>query len=204
MKTYVITFDQPLNIQARDICEWIILDEVHMVVRLRGYHLILSYMGCLGQIMAGSGIKDILSIIYAEGSIEKMLSGPWPCSSSPYHFAAVIIAVNIWWFEKRKRWTPATFWERRFAMLHDEYWRNSFKSNKKTERYFWTKIWNCKRGKTCKLWILYFRMVSLLNNFLAAERMRYWELHLDCIELTLPLFHAVRHFNYTKSARLYL
>lgn len=34
----------------------------------------MSYMGCIEQIMAGSVIKDSLSIIYTEGSIDKMLS----------------------------------------------------------------------------------------------------------------------------------
>lgn len=32
-------------------------------------------MGCIGHIMAGSGIKDVLCIIFAEGSIDKILSG---------------------------------------------------------------------------------------------------------------------------------
>lgn len=31
-----------------------------------------------------------------------------------------------------------------------------------------------------------------------------WESHLDCIELIIPFFHAAGHFNYAKSARLYL
>lgn len=75
MKTCIITFDQPLYIKSRDIVEASIFDEVHMVVRLGGFHLLMSYMGCIGQIMAGSGINDILSITYAEGSVEKILSG---------------------------------------------------------------------------------------------------------------------------------
>lgn len=47
-------------------------------------------------------------------------------------------------------------------------------------------------------------MVSLLKSFLAAERMGDWESHLKCIELMIPFFHAAGHFNYGKSARLYL
>lgn len=60
------------------------------------------------------------------------------------------------------------------------------------------------RGKTCKLWVLYFRMVSLLKSFLAAERMGDWESHLKYIEHMIPFFHAAGHFNYAKSSRLYL
>lgn len=47
-------------------------------------------------------------------------------------------------------------------------------------------------------------MVSLMKQFLAAERMGDWESHLQSIELMLPFFHAAGHFNYAKSARLYL
>lgn len=36
-----------------------------------------------------------------------------------------------------------------------------------------------KRGNTCKLWIQYFRMVSLLKKFVSAEKMGNWDLHLD-------------------------
>lgn len=61
-----------------------------------------------------------------------------------------------------------------------------------------------KRGKTSKLWVQYFRLVSLMKQFLAAEKMGDWESHLQCIELMLPFFHAAGHFNYAKSARLYL
>lgn len=35
----------------------------------------MSYMGCIGYIMAGSGLQDLLAVIYAEKSVEHMLSG---------------------------------------------------------------------------------------------------------------------------------
>lgn len=61
-----------------------------------------------------------------------------------------------------------------------------------------------KRGRTCKLWILYYRKVFLLKNILAAEQMGDWKLQLYYVELTIPFFHAAGQFNYAKSARLYL
>lgn len=59
------------------------------------------------------------------------------------------------------------------------------------------------RGKTSKLSVLYFKMVSLHKKILAAERMGDWEAHLNCIEHMILFFHAAGHFNYAKSARPY-
>lgn len=39
------------------------------------FHLLMSFLGAIGYIMGGSGLKDIWSIIYAVGSIPHMLSG---------------------------------------------------------------------------------------------------------------------------------
>lgn len=51
----------------------------------------------------------------------------------------------------------------------------------------------------------YFRLVSLLKKFLAAERMGDWKLHiLKVFETWYLFFHAAGHLNYSKSARLYL
>lgn len=61
-----------------------------------------------------------------------------------------------------------------------------------------------KKGNTCKLWVTYFRMVSLLKDFIAAERMGDWDLHLRTVELMIPFFHAARHFPYAKSSEIYL
>lgn len=60
------------------------------------------------------------------------------------------------------------------------------------------------RGKTCKLWITYFHMVSLFKDFIAAERMGDWDLHLKTVELMIPFFHAARHFPYAKCSEMYL
>lgn len=35
----------------------------------------MSFLGSIGYIMSGSGIKEVLSTVYAMNSIDKMLSG---------------------------------------------------------------------------------------------------------------------------------
>lgn len=40
-----------------------------------GFHCVMSCMGCIGYLMSGSGLKELLPTIYAEHSTEKMLTG---------------------------------------------------------------------------------------------------------------------------------
>ena len=46
-----------------------------MVVRLGGFHLLMSFMRTIDNIMRGSGLKELFANIYAENSIDKMMSG---------------------------------------------------------------------------------------------------------------------------------
>lgn len=57
---------------------------------------------------------------------------------------------------------------------------------------------------TAKLWIQYFKSVTVALQFIEAERLGNWALHLQSIEQMLPLFHASGHFAYAKSAQIYL
>ncbi|CAH2989439.1 unnamed protein product [Chilo suppressalis] len=141
-KTTFITFDQPLYWKARDIVGAAdpTSDLKNVVVRLGGFHLLVSFMGSIGMIMSGSGVEELFKLIYAENCVEKILAG--------HAYARAVRAA--------------------------------------------------------KLWVQYHRMVSLVKNFLEAERSGNWELHLDTIQKMLPFFHASVHFLYAKSAHLYL
>ena len=69
-----VTFDQPLYAKADDIVE--ASPEIdRIVVRLGGFHLIMSYMGAVGFIMKGSGIESLWATIYAPKTVEHMLTG---------------------------------------------------------------------------------------------------------------------------------
>lgn len=47
-------------------------------------------------------------------------------------------------------------------------------------------------------------MITIVKDFIKAERSRTWSLHLKCIERMVPYFHATGHNLYAKSAHLYL
>lgn len=60
------------------------------------------------------------------------------------------------------------------------------------------------RSSTAKLWINYFKMVSIFKEFIVAERMGDWNSYLNTIEVMIPFFHAAGNFPYAKSVQLYL
>ena len=46
-----------------------------VVLRPGGLHLELSFLGAIGHLMAGSGLKELLEIVYADNAVSHMLSG---------------------------------------------------------------------------------------------------------------------------------
>lgn len=75
LKDMFITFDQPLYQKARELKEVFPEEFQHVHIRLSGFHTIMSFMGCIGFIMKGSGLKESLCEIYSENSVDKILSG---------------------------------------------------------------------------------------------------------------------------------
>ena len=73
----MLTFDQPLWWKAKTIIEHEPLNSniKCIVLRLGGFHLQMSFLGSIGQLMAGSGLHDALEIIYADQAVTHILSG---------------------------------------------------------------------------------------------------------------------------------
>lgn len=57
---------------------------------------------------------------------------------------------------------------------------------------------------TSELWAEYLATLALARKLAQADRLGSWSLHLEAIRDCLPLFAAAGHFNYLKSAFLYL
>jgi hypothetical protein len=69
----VITADQQLYIVVINIM-WDSPDQYgRFCLRLGGMHLLMSYVGCIGTLMTGSGTEEVLSSTF--GGVPKVLSG---------------------------------------------------------------------------------------------------------------------------------
>lgn len=170
----------------------------------------MSFFGAIGYIMQGSGLKEVLSEIYAPKSLKKMLNGHAYARALRAHTllqltlaltilkelaiddgmnADLIITVeNI--LDKTLLYYDIENDKEISELLLDLF-------NKKLMEYQ-------KRGPTAQLWVQYFRMVSIAKEFIRAERMGDWQAHLNCVKEMLPYFHASGHLPYAKSAHSYL
>ena len=75
--TPILTFDQPLWWKALAI---IVTEPVgsnlrDIVLRLGGFHTEMSFLGCIGHLMAASGLQELLELIYASNAVVHMLTG---------------------------------------------------------------------------------------------------------------------------------
>ena len=88
--TPVITFDQPLWWKANMIVESQPgSSELHsVVVRLGGFHAEMSFLGSIRHLMKGSGIEDLLKLIYATNTVDHILSGKVVSRAVRGHFIA--------------------------------------------------------------------------------------------------------------------
>ena len=59
-------------------------------------------------------------------------------------------------------------------------------------------------GRTAKLWTLYHKLVQLVKDFIRAETISDFGMHLSVVADMLPFFAAAGHSQYAKGARLYL
>jgi hypothetical protein len=92
-KTCFVTFDQPLFFKARDIVEGGQHSELScVVVRLGEFHLLISFMGCIGAIMAGSCLKALFMTIYTD---HKMLNGHAYSRAVRAHILTNLILAGI-------------------------------------------------------------------------------------------------------------
>ena len=156
--------------------------------------------------MAESGLGELLTLIYGPNTVQKMLSGHAYARAVRGHMLVHEASIHIIFpliesdDEKQK-------------ILHLFYSSSSLTAESINAepiiRIISEKLDNVleklnNRGPTAKLWVQYFRMVTLMKNSLRAERSGNWRLHLQCLCNIIPYFHAAGNFPYAKSAHLYL
>lgn len=202
----VITFDQQLWIKAVDIAAATGLD---IVCRLGGFHIIKSFLGAIGTVMAGSGLEELLGTVYGPDTVVAMLNGHAVSRAVRGHLlvqGALVVKLlqtipDIDLGEIDKLITDVDTRKVDSAdcsLLDDE----SLKQIEAALNDIKTKLTAASR--TAKLWTRYIDYVQVLKLFLLAERTSNWHLHLKCIHDMLNLFAATGHNNYYKSCRLYL
>lgn len=208
-KTTFVTFDQPLYLKAKEILASREGDpELEgVVIRLGGFHLLMSFMGAVGYIMEGSGLTELFNTVYAPNSTEKIMTGHAYARAVRGHTLAatalakvIMDSINF----------SSSFQFDIDQIVYAENWNALLNSHetgwwKEIEQSFKDQLLNLSNlGPTAKLWVQYFEMITLMMKFIESERMGNWKLHLEVIHDMLPYFHASGHYLYAKCAHMYI
>lgn len=147
----------------------------NVFLRLGGMHFLMSYIGCIGSLMAQTGLEEVLSEQF--GGVKKMLLGKkYPENVRALRMLLEELLRPI--FIK----ATVTSMDGLKSVLDDL----SMKS------------------RTARLWVDCFikPMLSVLK-FVRAEREADWPLHVLTVKEIIPLFFAAGHHNYGRYGLFY-
>ncbi|VDI23197.1 Hypothetical predicted protein [Mytilus galloprovincialis] len=84
----MLTFDQPLYWKALTIIDNEPKDSdlKSIVLRLGGFHLEMSFLGSIGNIMSGSGLAELMETVYAPNAVTHMFTGKAVARAVRGHF----------------------------------------------------------------------------------------------------------------------
>lgn len=190
-----VTFDQPLYIKAVTMVksENSSSELSKIVVRLGGFHLLMSFLGTIGYIMNGSGIEDLYAQIYARNTVVHMLSGHAysravrACFLAQEAISHLVLESELTFSEEDKAHLQSIF-ETFDVSLNEELKEPLLKKMEITLNTKFDKL--RVKSRTSKLWIQFWNMVQIVKDFIKAERTGDWNLHLLCVKKMLPYFHA--------------
>ena len=181
------------------------------MARLGGLHTTLSFLGSIGKFMAGSGIEELLAEVYAENSVEHMLSGKAVSRSLRGHVLVESSLKDLLFdliaedfdidVQPLKEFVEHMEKEKDLSSIHS-FLKSQVMVDKNSA--FEEISIKLEYQRTSKLWLLYLQYISILKKFILAERTSNWQLHLDSSTEMLNLFASTGHINYAKSARFYI
>lgn len=207
-----VTFDLPLYMKASEIVSSIEPDnDPHnirsVIPRLGGFHLAMSFLGAIGNIMTGSGLKEAFCSIYAELSADKALTGHAFSRAVRGHLLvqaalATIIFKQVQLTDNEKAQLNETLekvGEENFENLISDPFLTDVTSK-------FVSVFNNleNNGPTSQLWVQYFKLICLLQKFIDAERSGNFNLHIEMVQQMIPFFFASGHHLYAKACLLYV
>ncbi|KAK3931380.1 Glucans biosynthesis protein D [Frankliniella fusca] len=209
--TVPVTMDQPLFQKAAEMIVAETNDSAirNVIISLGGFHLLMSFLGAIGYIMAGSGLSELWGTVYAPNAVVHMLTGKAFARAVRAHLLTVVVLFKMCAedtaFTNLKKKQAAALFASVFAKDITMEQAVQDVDLKALQSKIDFKLQHLSAsGRQGKLWVQYYRMVLLLLLFLRAARSADWHLHMYCIREMLPYFVASGHINYARSALLFL
>ena len=184
----------------------------------------MSYLGAVGQIMHGSGLREALELLYAPNTVPNILNGKAFSRATRAHMLidTALYHLLVSKLEENNDGDANDLQDGDIQtciqddsilsaydrLLDGEDMQQTLCRNDKVTRMC-EKLGEVikdlsQNGRTAKLWSQYLEMVEILKTFIKAERTGNWNLHLATVARMLPFFAAARHNLYAKSSYVYL
>ncbi|ELU13149.1 hypothetical protein CAPTEDRAFT_202590 [Capitella teleta] len=196
METCFVTFDQPLYAKAIEI---VASDEIlqRVMVKLGSFHLLVSFMGSVGYIMGASRLEVLWESVYAPASVVHIMTGHAYAHALRPHLltSAALFTFMMTEMEDKIKESlsalhKAIIGQKPVDLEYEKVMQTLIEKNQQ-----WIKTEE-ERSRTGRLWLNYMEQVSLIKQFINAERTGDWALHLNSIRHMIPYFHAVGHLAY--------
>ena len=177
---HIIAFDQPLHYKSSFIVDTKKSEFSNTVVLLGSYHTTMNFLGAIGYIMDGSGIRNIFGQIYEDSTINHVMGGKAYSRALLLKMIPTFEAANLEneYVEFRKGKNPVETLENSAELINEQLMTVCSKINDSSNH-------------TAQLWLEYCKMVGILRVMIRAERSANWDLHLKAISYALPVFVAV-------------
>ena len=202
LPTPSITFDQPLYVKAYEIA---ISNKMKIFVRLGGFHKLMSFLGSIGSLMEGSGLRRALETVYDPLTVGHMMTG------KAYTRAVrgdMISASAVLSLLLEEFWDSLTTDEQaQLVKIYDSANPEEYKNDPiavHLMQWFTIKKEVSSKSRTAALWLNYVHYIKTVQQFITAERTRNFALHISTTTQMINLFAATAHNNYAKTCRLYL
>ena len=161
-----------------------------VVIRLGGFHLLLSFMGSIGVIMAGSGLEEMWETVYAKNSVVHMMNGRAHARGIRAHFisqsALTTLLLGSSTVDDSLKKDVETYFVPLLdnsATLEDIEHSNALHDIDDLRSTRLAEV--CSSGRTEKLLVQCFKLVAIIGLFIRAERCGDWQLHVHSVWLMI-------------------
>ena len=160
-------------------------------VRLGGFHQLMSFLGSIGSLMEGSGLRRALKTVYVPLTISHMMTGKAYTQAVRGHMmsASAVLPLLLEEF-----WDSLTTDEQaQLVKIYDSPNPEEYKNDPiavHLMQWFTTKKEEvCSKSRTAALWVNYIHYIEIVQQFITAERASNFALYISTI--------TPRHFDYT-------
>ena len=207
-----VTFDQPLFSKALEVVESKDLGS-KIVLRLGRFHTLMSAIGAVFHTMKGSGIEACLEEIFGSNTVVNIMCGKkFNRAVRAIHLLSAALNFQIIHMIVSTDLNDDGLSHAEVAELMELLSTQNQSIDQtithevidKLDRLIMQKKALLSNRRTGRLWVQFMDYLSLLEEFIASERLGLWHSHLDACVKLLNVFAATGHLHYAKSARIYV